>query len=83
MTPKQHPRVSMTLEQIGKRFGISKERVRQIEKKALHKMRVGLELEGINSIESVREWMGIEDVPSDARVAMREFDRAMEHEAAA
>lgn len=82
MTPKQHPIYNMTLEEIGQRFGISKERVRQIEKVAIGKIRIGLELEGIDSIQAVRELIDNE-TPSETRVVLRDFDRTLEHEAAA
>jgi len=36
-------RKAMTLEQVGRRLGVTKERVRQIQNKALHKMREALE----------------------------------------
>lgn len=33
----------MTLEQIGENFGVTRERIRQIEKQAIRKLRIGLE----------------------------------------
>ena len=35
--------IPMTLEQIGENFGVTRERIRQIEKQAIRKLRIGLE----------------------------------------
>jgi len=39
---------SMTLERIGKAFGVTRERIRQIQVEALAKLRGALELDGIH-----------------------------------
>lgn len=44
--------IPMTLEQIGKNFGTTRERIRQIEKRAIRKLRIGL----------IRNNMSLEDL---------------------
>ncbi len=43
----------MTLESIGKRFGVTRERIRQIQIEALKKIRVALEEDGIDRAEAI------------------------------
>jgi RNA polymerase sigma factor (sigma-70 family) len=42
-----------TLEQVGKQFGITKERVRQIQQKTLKKMRSELEKRSVSKLSSI------------------------------
>jgi DNA-directed RNA polymerase sigma subunit (sigma70/sigma32) len=51
-------RGGMTLEQIAQIFGVSRERIRQIEKKALKKLRVALEQEGMSFADLVPAMRG-------------------------
>jgi len=40
--------IPMTLEQIGKNFGVTRERIRQIEKQAIRKLRIGLKRNNVS-----------------------------------
>jgi DNA-directed RNA polymerase sigma subunit (sigma70/sigma32) len=51
-------RGGMTLEQIAQIFGVSRERIRQIEKKALRKLRLALEQEGMSFADLVPSMRG-------------------------
>jgi len=55
----------MTLDQVGKVFGVSRERIRQIMGKALRKILNQLKLIGINSIE---DWMLCKEIPKLTKV---------------